>query len=473
MNLRLLAALLAAGAVEAAEFSSHTIELPPGTIGGFTIACGDADGDGRAELLVLAPAERMLRACFQRADGFRSQPDQAIELPAGTAWVRLCDVAPDAGLELVFSVPAGLRFFPRAGGRFGSTPRSLLDVPQVIAGDPGPLLLEPRKGEESLLPVFLPDRTVLYEVEPGRAGTRQGLPGASVPGREARTIELEASSTVRLYPSEWSMGAGRARRLHLRARHIARARDPELRENAGIRAAMEKLEVRMSGSLLRLERADLDGDGREDVLIWNVSSLPFKTTAMVFLSDPEGRLPESAGQVLRCSGLPARKTEDDQRTLLADIDGDGRREIVLCELRTNPLSVAQIADMFISKGVEWNLAIRSFLPGKGYADRPDARIPFTALPHSMELDMIHLDADLDGDGRKDLAVRRSPSEIDVFPGRKEGWFAAAPAFRLDCPVPGDLVFRDLNGDRASDIIALDYEGRRIGVHLSRGAGGKR
>ena len=464
MNIHLLATLLATAALEAAEFTSHTIELPPGTIGGFTIACGDADGDGKAELLVLAPAERMLRAYFQRADGFSPQPDQAIELPAGTSWVRLCDVAPEAGAELVFSVPAGLRFFPRDGRRFGPSPRSLLDVPQVIAGDPGPFLLEPRKGEESLLPVFLPDRTVLYEVGPGHSP------------RETRTIELEASPTVRLHPSEWSLGAGAARRLHLRARHAARARarDPELRENAGIRAAMERLEARGPGSLLCLEREDLDGDGKEDVLLWNVSfELPFKTTAMVFLRDAEGRLPESAGQILRCPGNPMRRTEDGRLTLLADLDGDGRQEIVLVELRTNPLSVAQIADIFISKGIEWNLAVRSFRPGKGYEDRPDARIPFTALAHFMEMSMLHLEADLDGDGRKDLAVRRSPSEIDVFPGRKEGWFTAAPAFRLECPVPGDLVFRDLNGDGASDIIALDYEGRKIGVLLSHGAGGKR
>jgi hypothetical protein len=160
-------------------------------------------------------------------------------------------------------------------------------------------------------------------------------------------------------------------------------------------------------------------------------------------------------------------------TLLEDIDGDGRREIVLAELRTNPLSFTQIADMLISQGVDWSLAIRSFQPGRGYADRPDARIPFTALPYEMELELLHVDADLDGDGRKDLAVRRSPSQIDVFPGREKGWFAEAPAFRLSCPVAGQLIFRDLNGDRASDIIALDYERLRIGVLLSRGAGGER
>ena len=159
-------------------------------------------------------------------------------------------------------------------------------------------------------------------------------------------------------------------------------------------------------------------------------------------------------------------------TVLADVDGDGRAEILLVELRTNPMSIAQIADMFISQGVEWTLAIRSFQPGRGYADRPDARIPFTALPHEMALDMLHLEADLDGDGRKDLAVRRSLAEIDVFPGREKVWFTEAPAFRLNCPVSGQLVFRDLNEDRASDIIALDYERRRIGILLSHGAGGK-
>jgi hypothetical protein len=193
---------------------------------------------------------------------------------------------------------------------------------------------------------------------------------------------------------------------------------------------------------------------------------------MVHLRGTDGGIPDAASKVLRCPGVPALRTEDGRLTILADLDGDGRAEIVLVELRTNPLSIAQIADMFISQGVDWTLTIRSFQPGKGYADRPDARIPFTALPHEMALDMLHLEADLNGDGRKDLAVRRSQTQIDVFPGRKEGWFAESPAFRLDCPVAGQLAFRDLNGDPVSDIIALDYERRRIGILLSRGAGGK-
>ena len=110
--------------------------------------------------------------------------------------------------------------------------------------------------------------------------------------------------------------------------------------------------------------------------------------------------------------------------VLADAGGDARQELVLAALRTNALSATQIAEIFLSRGIDWDLTIRSFEPGRGYADRPDARIPITARLTAEE-DMVHLAGDLDGDGRKDLAVRRSPTDLEVFPGREGGYFAGA------------------------------------------------
>jgi hypothetical protein len=220
-----------------------------------------------------------------------------------------------------------------------------------------------------------------------------------------------------------------------------------------------------------IERRDLDGDGREDLVLWTLAlELPPKTTVAVYIRSPDGRLPENPDKVLRCPGIPAFRDGEGIAVVLVDVDGDGREEVVLAALRTNVLSVAQIAEAFISQGIEWDLTIRSFGPNRGYADRSDARIPITGWL-TPEEHMVYLAGDLDGDGRNDLAVRRTPTDIEVFPGRERGYFAGEPAFKLHCPIEGHATFRDVNGDGVSDVIITDFEHGKIGLLLSRGTRG--
>ena len=54
-----------------------------------------------------------------------------------------------------------------------------------------------------------------------------------------------------------------------------------------------------------MDRVDVDGDGREDLVLWQVSGkLDIKTDIYIFLRGADQKWPERPTQVLHCRGLP-------------------------------------------------------------------------------------------------------------------------------------------------------------------------
>src|SRR5262245_34514639 len=187
---------------------------------------------------------------------------------------------------------------------------------------------------------------------------------------------------------------------------------------------------------------------------------------------------------------------------VADLNGDGRSDLVLGVLNSPELNVllgngdgtfrapigvnsgsnsSTVGDVAVGRLRGPNAPIDlvtanndfpgsvSILLGKGDGTfQPATRITLNqnASPTSVAL------ADLDGDGRLDIVTTnqfdnaRQVPGIDVLLGNGDGSFQA-PRFVATDGIVTDVAAADVNGDRAADVIVT---GQNFGVFLNRGDG---
>jgi hypothetical protein len=223
-----------------------------------------------------------------------------------------------------------------------------------------------------------------------------------------------------------------------------------------------------------IEKKDINADGREDVVLWySAGELDLKTTIIVFIRKENGDLPEKPSQVLRFNGIPInilypRKSA----SLFYDIDNDGTLEIVLIDLKRKPISASSFVDMAVDKGLDWVLSIRRFNKSEGYSQKADFQLDITtSIPIDVWIvDLVTFDGDFNKDGRKDIIVRRTDTQCDIYlSSSKNKFYDPQPKLQLQIPFEGRLFTEDLNGDGISDIYVIDYEKGRITVFLSEPA----
>jgi len=140
------------------------------------------------------------------------------------------------------------------------------------------------------------------------------------------------------------------------------------------------------------------------------------------------------------------------------------------ELKNLLTSVSALFEMLTSEGMDWILTVRLYKSGKGFSNRADFKMDFKAmLPFSENFaDLINLEGDFNADGRKDLIIRRSTTQSDIYVSSlSNGFFEQQPRLRLETPLKGQIFVEDLNSDGISDIHVIDYENGRITLFLSK------
>jgi hypothetical protein len=425
----------------------------------------DVDGDGRSDLLVIDPVEKMLFYYHQRLAGFTNSPDQVIPLPPQTAWVALCDVEAHPGLELLMSTATGLVYARQNAGRFESERHTLIEANQVFTNHDFPILTSltaNKVGTNDLIPVISARQTVLYH----RTSAYEWSPGPPM------TLAVKQTTwEVNRGDDEWMLGSHPAHSLHVQQCFRAKPdmeRDQEP-EHEAIRKIMDDMKKTAVASPPMIKRADLDGDGREDLVLWQVcGKLDVKTDIYVFLRNADQSLPERPTQILHHRGFPIPFGSLKAPSAVNDLKGDGRCELVLLELKTAGISSGGVVEMVLSHGVDWALTIRSFQRG-GFSRSPDASVPVTAILPSEEVREwpIRIQGDFNGDGRPDLLVRRSENRWNIFFSTTDGrWFAPQPAMTFDAPASGYFEINDLNGDGLADIIWREPDEPRLSIFMS-------
>jgi hypothetical protein len=185
---------------------------------------------------------------------------------------------------------------------------------------------------------------------------------------------------------------------------------------------------------------DLNGDGRPDIVASNV----LEDTLSVFLNTTTGSAPPTfrANVDLSMGGFP-------EAVVLADLDGDGRPDIITANPGGDSVSVRVNTT-----------ASGATIPAFG------SEITFAVARTPRDLAV----GDLNGDGRPDI-VTTSQADDEVSVLISDSLPGAAPHFRAHSDVavgadPHVLAIGDLNGDGRADVIAANHNGNTVSILLS-------
>jgi predicted dehydrogenase len=213
-----------------------------------------------------------------------------------------------------------------------------------------------------------------------------------------------------------------------------------------VRPQVEPLEVRVVPSLfgpgstfatgkgpVSVVVADVNGDGRPDLVTANFTS----NTISVLLGNGNGTF--QAAQNLTAGTNP-------HEVVVADVNGDGRLDIVATNERSNDVSV------FLGNGNGTFQAAQNFAVG--------------SYPNGLAV------ADVNGDGHLDLITANTANAtgntVSVLLGNGNGTFQAAQNFITDT-VPIKVAVADVNGDGKLDIVTANTGGT-VSVLLGNGNG---
>jgi hypothetical protein len=187
--------------------------------------------------------------------------------------------------------------------------------------------------------------------------------------------------------------------------------------------------------------ADVDGDGKLDLVVPD----RLANQVIVFQNLSTG------GTLTSSSFAPPvgfNVGADPRKVAVQDLDGDGRPEIVTANYNSSTLSILP------NIGAPGTLTSNSFGPSFELA------LPSTP-------DVVAL-ADLDGDGKPDLAVGNGAWLSVLRNTSSPGALSAASfAARTDLPVPDGaigLVVGDLDGDGKPDLLLGSYLGETMSVY---------
>jgi hypothetical protein len=431
----------------------------------------DVNEDGLLDLLAIGPLENKLWVYRQRNSGFPATPDQAIDLPAQTAWLAVCDVEAHPGLELLLSTARGLSYLRQNGGAFESQPRDLVQESQVFTNDTPARLLSLQtltNAASPVLPVISASQAILYARN--RAG--EWAPGPPLTLHEKKTEwSIDRGS-------EWSMGSTRPRGLGIRRSFlVSPAEEPwkKAEEEAVAKILIDKERPR------RVDDLDINGDGRPDLVLWRLKGdLDPKTDILVFLRGANNRLPQQPTQILHCRGLPVRVGHNPEgspalprSSPVCALTSKRGCELVLATPRTTITSASGLVDLVLSGSLAMTLTIRTFQHGL-FSTSPDASVHVTTMvPTEVGMDDLFLiDGDFNGDGRTDVLVQRSPTRWDVVFSSARGWFADRPGASFEIPAEGNFVIQDLNSDRLSDLVVQAWEEPTLFIFLSQSGSAK-
>jgi FG-GAP-like repeat len=215
--------------------------------------------------------------------------------------------------------------------------------------------------------------------------------------------------------------------------------------------------VRNSG-MVRVDAIDLDGDHRLDLLIsravGSLFSTSTETTIRIHLNHGgKWNIAQPDQQFRTDGGLTGNA--------VLDLDGDGREELIEARI---PTGVLQVVEALVTRAVDADVKIYRRGENGAFEAKPwqhwQFEVPFSYQTFRSVGFIPTLEADLNGDGIKDLLASGAGDRLEVrLGGAKPNYGTVHASQALD--TGGRLRFGDLDGDRLADFVI--YDSRRPGT----------
>ncbi len=478
-----IAATLAARAAIAEE-SSPPFALQSIPSAGRTVAAEivDLDGDGRDELLAIVfrgvwPDEtREIHVHHQDASGVVSaMPSWSAPLPEGAASYDVTPLDDKPGAELLLLVRDGVAVLSLAA----RTPqwRTLrVASPPTLAVRPDERGLDrlriarPELGDGRLLVPGLGEAWLLGAQGESLAQMRVGgRANFLVPPRPGPTLgenEVELFFDVPTLHVADIDGDGKrdvvATNRHAITIFRQRAdgsfpRDPD--REIPLRLMSLEDQVRNSGSV-RCDLRDFNGDGRADLLVSHASgglTRAMNRTNIHLNRDGDFDIAKPDQSFERQGGVVADE--------LVDLDGDDRPEWLRVFM---PFGLLQIAEVLVQRQVDVRAEIRRSGDGGRFEEKPSIERSFS-IPFDFETFRSRgfpptLARDWNGDGKLDLLGSDGGKAIEVCLGGDDQDFMRCEA-RQALDTGGRIRFGDLDANGLADFVLYDTRRPDVPVRI--------
>ena len=441
----------------------------------------DVNGDGKRDLLAIyldgAPPHVQRRiALFLHHGAFHALPDQVLAVPAGASFVDLADLDGDGRSELLFGNAEGLSFIAGGANGFVGAPQRLLaieglvllaaeedlpfiDVARDWRGDGRPA--GAARGTAIVLPLV--DRLALItRAEDGhwaRTGDLRLPPHAAYALRSdvrdprARNYWLRAVLTVpELHLADFD-GDGHPDLIAVLDDAITVFHGDSAALFAPVPIAIIPLgtrtaaEAERGNAIVQVTVRDFDGDGIADLAVNKVTGGIGAMHAQTgFYYGKKGGGYGRPAQVIARDGFAGA-------LLFADLDGDGRPELVVPH---TSVGFGEAVRIVLARRMTLGFEVHENLGEKGFAPAAAIDLPIDlAIDYSVgaELDspFPNLDGDFNGDGRTDLAAPKGDG-LGIFLGGGKSLLAEYPKAIVHLPMSRWLEVVDLDGDRRADVV---------------------
>lgn len=225
---------------------------------------------------------------------------------------------------------------------------------------------------------------------------------------------------------------------------------------------MEEEERKLTNADVITAIYDLDGDKRADVVASKFGgSFPnLKSLMHIHMGKEQGGFVKEPDFKLATEGFS-------RFFRYPDINGDGRRDLVIPHAK---IGITDIIQILLTKKVKVIYDIYLSQGTDGYPDKPDFKRKVVFYFNwragiTMEAISPRFDCDFNADGKADMIVGKGIESVQVYLGGETpaDLFSDQPAAEKDCPASVFIQIDDLNGDGYDDFfIAYPYNPDREG-----------
>ena len=444
----------------------------------------DFNGDGRTDLMVVSligippMEERAIRVHLQNETGELPQlPDHTIPLPDHSGVYDIADLKPEPGVELIVLRPNGITILsigrsdgPRwdLASPHGTTIATANDErgfePVKLVYDdfgPEPWLLLPQFGA---LVVLDAEGDLKADLKIGRRSNYFVVPADSM---------FSAESDVQLFIDVPKIaigdidGDGRvdvASSTRHEIRIFLRKEDGSYSQTADrsipLRLVTPRDHIRGSGGVA-CDIRDIDADGKLDLAISHVEGSITDATTTTYIYINRGGVWDRSQPDSTYQSSAAFMTN-----LLVNLDDGPSLELLRMRIK---VSVLEFIELLLTREIDAEISIHRYAKEEGFEGRPwiehKISVPFSFDTFRTKGFVPTVDADLNGDGFKDLVLSGGGDAVEIYLGGGKNPFRSRSA-KQKMRTGGQIEFADYNGDGLVDFVIFDPHNFDIPIRIA-------